>query len=177
MKQNYAAFFQASSQRIIIFFLFILSANVNSRAQQTEWNNLAIHEVGTESTRASFMYYSDKETALSYVQESSPFYLSLNGTWNFQWSRRPSDRPVDFYKSGYPAKDWKKINVPGDWQMQGYDVPIDFNIGYAFERNVPYAPENYNPVGSYLREFETPKNWSGKQVFLHFAGVSSAFYV
>ena len=34
-----------------------------------------------------------------------------------------------------------------------------------------------NPVGSYRRDFDLPKDWAGRRVFLAFSGVDSAFYL
>ncbi len=163
--------------RLLLIVVTFLGVAESSKGQSSEWNDLSIYEVGTEPKRTSFMYFPDRHSALSYDTERSSFYKSLNGTWQFSWSRKPADRVPDFYRADYDAGSWKSINVPGDWQFQGYDVPIDFNMGYAFERNVPFAPQNYNPVGQYLRDFEVPTEWKGQLVFLHFAGVNSAFYV
>jgi beta-galactosidase len=157
-------------------FLSLLFCSV-LKSQTTEWNDLAVCEKNTEKRRASFMYFADKESALSYDLASSPFYQSLNGKWWFNWVRKPSQRPADFYEVEYYFKGWPQIKVPGDWQFQGYDVPYYCNIRYPFEANPPFAPQEYNPVGSYIREFTLPESWNGKEVFLHFAGVNSAFYV
>ncbi len=150
---------------------------VSVHSQNNEWKNLAINEVNTEASHTSFMYYNDSENALKYQPEASPFYKSLNGDWKFWWSRKPADRPVDFYKLGYNTNNWKQITVPSDWQFQGYGVRLYTNIQYPFRTDFPEVPEDYNPVGSYIREFEIPANWDHKQTFLHFGGVNSAFYV
>jgi beta-galactosidase len=67
--------------------------------------------------------------------------------------------------------------VPSNWEMHGYDKPIYLNIRYPHPTNPPYIAHEYNPVGSYRREFTIPAAWDGRQVFLHFDGVMSAFYV
>jgi beta-galactosidase len=159
---------------LLLLAILILPSLVKSHGQN--WDDIKVYEAGTEPAHSSFMYFKDKKSALTLESEQSSFYKSLNGTWKFCWSRKPADRPVDFYKQEFNTSEWKDIVVPGDWQLQGYGVPIDFNIGYPFEHNVPNAPKDYNPVGSYGREFEVPSAWSGKQIFLHFAGVNSAFY-
>jgi beta-galactosidase len=100
----------------------------------------------------------------------------LNGVWKFTWSRKPTERPVNFYKRGYDTSSWKDINVPGDWQFEGFGVPYYSNITYPFKAEFPKAPEDYNPVGSYVRTFEVPSQWRGRQIFLHFGAVKSAFY-
>ena len=159
------------------FYLYLLiGINITLlHAQPPEWNTIKIQERGTEAKHTSFLYYADEESALSYNPENSLFYLSLNGEWKFHWSRRPLDRPADFYRTDYNTKDWATIRVPGDWQLQGFGIPYYVNIDYPFEVNFPSAPESYNPVGSYIREFEIPDHWYEKEIFLHFAGVNSAF--
>jgi beta-galactosidase len=147
------------------------------KSQENEWNSPSVNVVGAEPGRASFMYYADKQSAVKNLTENSPYYKSLNGIWKFNWCRKPTDKPVDFYKTGYDVGNWKTIHVPGEWQLQGFGVPIDVNTGFGFENRFPRAPEDYNPVGSYLREFDIPVDWIGMQVFLHFEGVSSAYYV
>lgn len=168
-------------QKFKIVFITLLISQfpilTQIKAQSKEWADPSITEVGRELPHTSFMYFPNAKSALKYKPKQSPFYKSLNGVWKFSWSRKPADRPTDFFKTNYDTSNWDGIKVPGDWQLQGYGVPYYVNIGYPFPNNFPNPPEDYNPVGSYLREFETPAKWKGKQVFLHFAGVNSAFYV
>jgi len=117
----------------------------------------------------------------------SPFVRSLGGEWKFRWSPDPSHRPADFYKPDYDVSGWDEIAVPGNWQCQGYGVPLYVNIRYPFKKDPPRVmgdpPEDFtsyterNPVGSYRRTFTVPSEWKGRQVFLQFNGVDSAFYV
>lgn len=162
------------------YLLCVVSAyllfHINVPAQNREWNDPMVNEVGTEAVHATFHYFVDRESALKYDPAKSPFYKSLNGSWKFSWSRKPADRPKEFYKTNYDYSQWKEMAVPGDWQLQGYGVPYYVNIGYAFPNNPPHAPQDYNPVGSYIREFEIPGEWSDKEIFLQFAAVNSAFY-
>ena len=111
------------------------------------------------------------------VSAQSPWYRSLNGTWKFQCSDNPSSRPVDFFGAAFDDSSWKTIQVPSNWQMEGFDVPVFSNIAYPFPKNPPHAPHEVNPVGSYRRHFELPADWNGKQVYVHFDGVDSAFYL
>ena len=142
-----------------------------------DWENPAVVGRNKEAPRCFFIPYADIKTALQNDPVTSPFYQSLNGTWKFNWVRKPADRPVDFYKDDYDTTGWHDINVPGNWELQGYGVPIYTDTDYPFPANPPHIPHNYNPVGSYKRFFTIPGNWQGRQVFLHFAGVKSAMYV
>jgi beta-galactosidase len=63
--------------------------------------------------------------------------------------------------------------------MHGFDVPIYTNIIYPWPQDPhgpPTPPYNFNPVGSYRVQFTLAAGWTGRQVYLHFAGVDSAFY-
>ena len=147
------------------------------QAQSNEWDNLSINSINAGSAHTSFIYHADKESALTGRNDLSPYILSLNGQWKFLWCRKPADVPKDFNKSDFDASEWNDIIVPGEWQLQGYGIPYYVNIGFGFEKNFPYAPKDYNPVGSYIKEFTVPKQWDDKQIFLHFGAVNSAYYV
>ncbi|MBQ5575155.1 MAG: beta-galactosidase, partial [Bacteroidales bacterium] len=114
--------------------------------------------------------------------------VSLDGKWLFHWSKNPDERPADFYKEDYDVSRWDKINVPGNWQTQGYGVPIYININYPFFRNRPSVttePQdkswtayiNRNPVGSYVTFVDVTPEMMTKNLILHFGGVHSAMYL
>jgi beta-galactosidase len=106
--------------------------------------------------------------------ENSPDYKLLNGEWKFSWVEKPADRPVDFFSLQYDDQDWDLIPVPGNWELNGYGIPIYTNIRYPFPANPPYIPHEYNPVGSYRYWFNVPPEWVKREVFLHFGAVKSA---
>jgi beta-galactosidase len=145
--------------------------------QPPDWQNPLVTGINNEPMHATLMPFADSEAALRGAREGSPYYHSLNGRWKFFWVAKPADRPVDFFKPAFDVSTWKEIAVPGNWQFQGYDVPIYVNIQYPFKKDPPHIPAEFNPVGSYRRTFTIPKGWDGRQTFLHFAGVESAFYV
>ena len=130
-----------------------------------------------ESAHATLIPYKNINTAISCERKESSFYKSLNGNWKFHWSPKPVDRPVGFYKADFDAGDWDKIPVPSNWQLQGYGIPIYLNQPYPFKKDPPFIQHDYNPVGSYRTTFTLPAAWTGRRVFLHFAGVKSAFYL
>ncbi|SFU52676.1 beta-galactosidase [Pustulibacterium marinum] len=142
-----------------------------------EWQRLDVLSVNTEAPRASFCYYTSEEDALAGNYETASNYKSLNGAWQFNFATVPEKRPVHFYKEDYNTTNWDSIEVPGDWQLQGYDFPIYVSEGYTFTKNAPFVDSVYNPVGSYKRKFSIPNNWKEKEVYLHFGAVNSAFYV
>jgi beta-galactosidase len=150
---------------------------VEAGLTKPDWENPDIVGINKEPGHCTLIPYSDIETALKANRKASSFYRSLNGNWKFHWVRKPADRPRDFYKPGYDVSNWDLIPAPSNWQMHGYGIPIYLNVPYPFPPNPPYIPHDYNPVGSYRRRFTIPKDWKDRQIFLHFDGVKSAFYV
>jgi len=124
--------------------------------------------------------YQDMNSALEGKFESSIYYKSLNGKWKFNWVKKPSERPKNFYKVNYDVSNWDEIIVPSNWQMHGYDIPIYTNIRYPYSislENIPSIDHENNPVGSYRLEFEVPNEFYQRETFIHFDGVNSAFYI
>jgi beta-galactosidase len=142
-----------------------------------EWENPAVNSINTEPPHATLMPFPDRASAVAGARDSSPYYQSLNGRWSFAWSPRPADRPRDFYTDAFDAGNWASIAVPGNIELQGFGQPIYLDESYPFPPDPPRVPHDDNPVGSYRREFSIPDSWQGRQVFLQFGGVSSAFYV
>jgi len=180
MKNNYF-------KCLILFFSIILLCScapenrydkkIFNEKEPRDWENPAVFQINREPPRASFIPYANEEQTISDNKENSPHYLNLNGMWEFHWSRKPGDRPHYFFEPDYNTSPWDLIKVPSNWELQGYGIPIYINAGYPFEKNPPYIHHNYNPVGSYKREFKLPKEWKNKEIFIHFSAVSSAMYV
>ncbi|MDP3445571.1 MAG: beta-galactosidase, partial [Ignavibacteria bacterium] len=142
-----------------------------------DWENPAVFQINREPARATFLPFADKNSALSDLYESSPWFYSLNGNWKFQWSPTPDQRPKDFYKMNFNVTNWKEIQVPSNWELKGYGIPIYTNITYPYPKNPPYIDHSDNPVGSYRRNFELPQSWNNRRVYLHFEGGTSAMYI
>jgi beta-galactosidase len=143
-----------------------------------DWENPAVVGRNKETPHATLMPFPDRETALDGDSTSSPWFQSLNGAWKFRWSPNPAGRPAEFFRSDFDVSSWDEIPVPSNWQLHGYGYPIYTNIRYAWgEPDPPRVPRFFNPVGSYRREFTFPEEWNDRQVFVHFAGVDSAFYL
>ncbi|HEX5655236.1 MAG TPA: glycoside hydrolase family 2 TIM barrel-domain containing protein, partial [Chitinophagaceae bacterium] len=136
----------------------------------------AISGINREAARATAYSFATLKDALTGDREKSGRYLSLNGEWDFSFALKPGDEPRDFYRS--KVKNWKKIPVPSNWEMQGYDKPIYKSAVYPFRPvNPPFVPKDYNGVGCYQRAFSIPASWKNMNISLHFGGVSSAYKV
>ena len=148
-----------------------------SEKEPRDWENPELFQINREAPHATLISFPDEQSALAAVARNSPDYLSLDGVWKFNWVKSPDQRPFWFFMDDYDTRDWKDINVPSNWQMKGYDVPIYVNIPYPHKMDPPRIQHDWNPVGSYKRSFKIPSDWTDKEVFLHFGAVSSAFYV
>lgn len=148
-----------------------------SEKEPRDWENPAVFNINGEAYHASFISYPDENSIIHDEKAVSPNYLSLDGIWKFHYADSPDKRPYWFFKDDFDTRKWDNIEVPSNWQMKGYDVPIYVNITYPFEKNPPYIAHSWNPVGSYKRTFTVPASWKNKDVFLQFGAVSSAFYV
>ena len=143
-----------------------------------DWENPQMIGRNKEAARATAIPFADVDAALNGDPAGSPWYVSLNGEWSFHWSPNPAQRPVDFFRPDYDVSSWKLTPVPANWQLHGYDYPIYTNIRYPWgEADPPRVPHDFNPVGSYRRTFTVPEGWAGRQVYVQFGGVSSAFYL
>lgn len=142
-----------------------------------DWENPAVFATNKQEPHATLFPFESSSLALDRDETRSRYFQSLSGRWKFNWVQKPADRPVDFYVEDYDDSGWGEIPVPGNWEVNGYGVPIYLNLPYEFEENPPYIHHHYNPVGSYRRAFTIPDDWSGRQIFLHFGAVKSAMYV
>ncbi|MCD6347404.1 MAG: DUF4981 domain-containing protein, partial [Bacteroidales bacterium] len=131
----------------------------------------------------------------AWVNPDPAFSQSLDGEWSFKWVRKPADRPVDFMNPKADLSEWDSIKVPSNWEVQGYGIPIYVNHQYEFAdykapvskdiefvdriypKNPGKIPHDYNPVGSYRREFNIEKPWLSKEVILHIGAMKAGGFV
>ncbi|MCG8474332.1 MAG: DUF4981 domain-containing protein [Cytophagales bacterium] len=167
-------------------WLLLLSAWSTLLAQPNspkDWENPLVFNINKTKPHASFFPFESEKLARLKNEELSQNFRSLNGIWKFHFVKNQKNRPADFYKESFDVSNWADIAVPGNWEVEGFGTPIYTNIKYPFwdiiskKPNPPVIPENYQPVGSYRRDFDMPENWDKKQVFVHFGAVKSAFYL
>ena len=159
----------SAMKRIILLFVFsVFSANLFSQteAELNAWNDVNVFEINRVYPRANV------------IPVGEEWSQSLNGDWKFAWVEHPDQAPADFYKTDYDVSAWNTIKVPANWELNGYGTPIYVNVDNEFRpNNPPYAPTVDNPVGCYVTEFEVPKAWRNRQVFINFGAVKSAYYL
>lgn len=168
-------------KQIFLFIATLLCPLTSFGQSFTEWKDPSVNSINREPMHASFFAYENKEKAIAGIKEKSDKFLSLNGTWNFQWVPDLTDRPTDFFKINYDDKAWDQIEVPGIWEMKGYGDPLYVNQRYEWDYLMkpepPVTPEKNNHVGSYRRTMNIPDNWSGQEVILHLGAISPNVYV
>ncbi len=147
-----------------------------SESGQPYWENPEVFEVNREPPHATAVLYSDAESARA--RGESPWVLSLDGLWDYQFAQSVDEAPADFYRTDYDRSGWEQITVPSNVEASGHGEPIYKNVPYAFGTPTPpLVPRDENGISSYVRTFELPAGWAGREVFLHFAGVDSAVQV
>ena len=107
------------------------------------------------------------------------FVMSLNGKWDFWWSESDASYKEEFVAPGYNSSSWDKIDVPANWELNGYGTAIYTNHGYEFKPSNPQPPilPEKNAVGVYRKVIDIPANWDGREVYLNIGGAKSGCYV
>lgn len=175
--------------KLIISILSFLSisftaiAQVSDTVQLPYWNNLNIYRLNKVNPHVDVVPLSDSTTCLNADFRYSDYYQSLNGEWSFYFADRPADAPSGLRLS-MPAdsnksyrRQWRKhqttIQVPGNWELQGFGTPVYVNMRNEFPSNPPYVPSDFNPTGVCVKKFLLPDNWNGRRVFFHAGAVKS----
>jgi len=163
----------------LILALFISLPGFSQEDFPADLVNPAMFDQKKEKPHATLIPHADCLAVKWNNPKDSPFYQSLNGTWKFNWVRRPADRPKMFFQPDYDVSGWNDIPVPSNWELQGFGIPIYVDSPYEWTENPdpPNVPADWNPVGSYKRKFTIPDEWKNRQVFIHFGAVKSAMYI
>lgn len=178
-----------------IFLLCLFSGNVLlARQNYSEyeksplppWQNPAVNEINREPMSAYFIPFINEQYALEQdkLQASYRFQINdktrrcmpINGIYGFMYSRNYDECSKDFYATSDKNPGFVNINVPGSWELQGFDAPIYTDVRYPFPANPPFVPADYNPVGMYVKSFTVPTSWRDCDIFIDFEGVESAFF-
>ena len=146
-----------------------------------------VNQLEPHSDHCYYLDYSDIK------KEKNPLLQSLNGQWEFAYSKNVMERPVDFYKDTFDTSEFDKIMVPGHIELAGYDKIRYINTMYPWEgkeyhrgaysmeatgaEEGMFSEAQYNPVGSYIKYFDLDKNMCGKRIYICFEGVEEAMYL
>lgn len=159
----------------------LASLGLTAFAQQPEWQDPNVNAINRAPMHTNYFAYESEQAALKGCRLASDNYMTLNGTWKFNWVENADQRPTDFYKTDFNDKGWDDMQVPGVWELNGYGDPIYVNVGYPwrsqYKNNPPYVPTVNNHVGSYRKVIEIPADWKGRQIMAHFGSVTSNMYL
>ena len=168
----------------LLYFLAALVIFPVMAQQQPEWQSQYAVGLNKLAPHTYVWPYQTVSDIRNGDYESSPYYMSLNGSWKFHWVKNPDNRPKDFYKPEFYTGGWADIQVPGNWERQGYGTAIYVNETYEFDdklfhfkKNPPLVPYKENEVGSYRRTFTIPADWEDRRVVICCEGVISFYYI
>ena len=145
------------------------------------WYDRSTPAINKEYPHADYMLYGSRDAALANNYASSENYVLLNGKWNFTWADDYRNLPKGFAEVGYDDSTWDLMDVPGNWEINGYGTPIYINSPFEWSPNTsgreePSFPEKV-PGGLYRVKFTVPAGWDGRQVFVQLGGVKSGCMV
>ncbi|KAA6310831.1 Beta-galactosidase, partial [termite gut metagenome] len=169
-----------------VFALFLPQVAMQAQDRYEQITTPELTSINKESPRSTFTSYTSEEYAERNNRTDGTLRLLLNGKWKFKYVEDFANRPANFANPKTNTNDWAEINVPGNWERQGFGTPIYINIGYSFcskgyepywdKPNPPYVPKDWNPTGTYRRKFTLSNEWNGKEIFLSADGTRGAAF-
>lgn len=154
----------------LLILLFVLNTGI-LHSQQNEWENPVKYEWNKEKPHVDLMLYDTKESAVCDDYTVSPWYKSLNSQWKFVYAPTIARSEKQFYTMGLDDSGWSDIEVPSNWELKGFGVPVYANIDYMWSPNPPYIDIDI-PVGTYRKRFVVPDNWNDREIILHFGSIT-----
>ena len=169
----------------ITVIVILLTIVLSGRSQERPFirnlysyiENTAVFELNQEDGHSPIVPYKTVNEALKNNRQGSSSFLSLNGTWKFNYSDVPEKVPADFFLEKFNDRGWDTIHVPSNWEMQGFGDPLFRNVRTPFKPNPPFVPREYNPTGCYRKSFTIPSSWKGDEIFLRMEKTASASFV
>jgi len=144
------------------------------------WMTSEIIQINRLPSRATAYPYPNQRLALANDRDTSPWYLPLNGEWDFHLAHKPEDVSAEFIAPAFDPRghdSWMKMPVPGNWTLHDtFDKPHYTNVNMPFPDEPPRVPDN-NPTGCYRTILNLPASWSDRRIVLHFGGAESVLYV
>ena len=165
--------------RLMMLVLFAIAFALNLPAQERTpapyWEEPEVFAKNKLAPRATLIPYTSTEDAIE--RGESEWVMDISGEWRFHWTKTPAERPEGFWAMDYDDNGWGSIPVPGNWEINGYGVPIYTNVIYPHPLNPPYIPHDDNPTGCYRHSFNIPTEWDGRRTILHFESGLAAMHI
>jgi len=161
-----------------------MQAQAQKGAQKLpSYNDHTVTQINRKADVSNFFAYETMDLAKSDVspkanaKAKSGRYLSIEGTWKFNWVENANERPTNYYAPNYDDSNWGTMPVPGMWELNGYGDPIYVNVSYEWHKEwdtkEPNVDDRANHVGSYRKTFTIPADWKGQQVIMHIGSATS----
>lgn len=152
-----------------------VSFSVQADEPRPYWEQPEIYAINKLPARATLTPYAT--TAEAAERGASDYVMDISGEWRFHWTKTPAERPEGFWAEGYDDTAWTTMPVPGNWEVEGFGVPIYTNVTYPHPMNPPFIPHDDNPTGCYRHTFTLPEEWDGRRIILHFESGLAAMHV
>jgi len=182
-------------KKTLVLLTALAFVSISSAQNKNIWHYIENEQVISENKEAAHASFTSFASMNELTNNKPNFHVSLDGLWKFKWVRSPKDRPQTFMNLKERLRGWKEIKVPSNWEVEGYGVPIYVNHQYEFSdykamvaddmelvdrvypKNPGKVPHEYNPVGSYRRDFNLDADWNEKELFLHIGAMKSGGFV
>ena len=152
-----------------------LSLCASAEEVRPYWEQPEVYAINKLPARAALLPYTSTEEAAE--RGASVLVMSIGGQWKFFWTPTPEERPEGFWAVEYDDAAWDMMPVPGNWETNGYGVPIYTNVTYPYPLNPPFIPHHDNPTGCYRHTFTLPEAWAGRRIILQFESGLAAMHV
>ena len=160
---------------VLFAIAFALNLPAQERTPAPYWEEPEVFAENKLAPRATLIPYTSTEDAIE--RGKSEWVMDISGEWRFHWTKTPAERPEGFWAMDYDDNGWGSIPVPGNWEINGYGVPIYTNVIYPHPLNPPYIPHDDNPTGCYRHSFNIPTEWDGRRTILHFESGLAAMHI
>jgi beta-galactosidase len=147
-----------------------------SRDVPALWQAPEVSAIGRLPMRPTLHAFSSVAQARDGDPARSPWYLDLDGSWQFALVDNPDAVTAEHVAPDTDDASWAAIEVPGAWPRQGFDRPHYTNIVMPFAGEPPATPD-HNPTGVYRRRFRLPAAWRARRVVLHVGAAESCCFV
>jgi len=141
------------------------------------WNDPGKNKDNRLDNVSNYFAYETEAVAQKGNKADSKRFMSIEGTWKFNWVENANERPQGFEAVNYDDSKWGTMPVPGNWETNGYGEAIYVNNQYAWRHdwatNPPFVQDKNNHVGSYRKTFRIPADWKGDKIYMHIGSATS----
>ena len=170
--------------RALLLITFFAGVSTPPLAKETSmskpyWNDVGVLSENRLPPRSHFYAFSQDPGEFQYLPWDSKDYFSLNGEWQFRLLPDARNTDESFVKSDFDASDWGTIQVPGNWEMQGYHYANYVNMwaDWTEKQELGEIPAENNKTGRYRKTITLPQGWQDDRVVLYIGAVKSAIKI